>query len=251
MPVWSIETLKELFEGRLYALRELMDERFEALDKARDLQAGKYEDRLLALNHSHDIAIQKEHTYVTHGKFDEYVKTSDAAREMAVVRVNEKFTENLKTLGEKIELIQERERLVMPRIESVQRHEAALHKAEGIEKSLTERMLLAEKVQHTYVTHEKFEAYSKSEKMATDLVLLGIKEKFDEYVQRYELRQRELDQALAISKGAADEATRISLEQATKTKYASEELGRKHTRNLTIASLLLGLMVAASNYFGS
>jgi len=63
-----------------------------------------------------------------------------------------------------------------------------------------------------------------------------VDEKFNEYIKRYEARQREVDVLLAAQKGAAEEAKR-----------AVEEQARKANRNLGIASLVLGIIVFAAN----
>lgn len=152
-PAWTVETLKALLDERVAALKNLVDERFQFLDEARKLQAGKYEDRLRDLNHSHDKALE---------------------------------------------------------------------------------------VQHTYVTQDKFETHNKTDKLAVELALNRVNEKFEDYIKRYEARQREIDLALAVQKGAADTAQRMV-----------EEQGRKFNRNLGIATFLLAMLVAAANYFGS
>ena len=90
--------------------------------------------------------------------------------------------------------------------------------------------------QHDYVTTDKYESTLEAEKMAREAALLRVDEKFEEYVKRYEVRQREVDLLLAAQSGAAEEAKR-----------AVEEQGRKSNRNLGIASLGLGIIVFAAN----
>lgn len=90
--------------------------------------------------------------------------------------------------------------------------------------------------QHDYVTVDKYESQLTAEKLAREAALLRVDEKFDEYVKRYEIRQREVDLLLAAQSGAADEAKR-----------AVEEQGRKSNRNLGIASLILGAIVFGAN----
>lgn len=90
--------------------------------------------------------------------------------------------------------------------------------------------------QHDYVTVDKYESTLASEKIAREAALLRVDEKFDDYVKRYEIRQREVDLLLAAQAGAADEAKR-----------AVEEQGRKSNRNLGIASLILGAIVFGAN----
>jgi hypothetical protein len=63
-----------------------------------------------------------------------------------------------------------------------------------------------------------------------------VDEKFNEYIKRYEVRQREVDVLLAAQKGAAEEAKR-----------AVEEQGRKSNRNLGMVSLGLGIIVFLAN----
>jgi hypothetical protein len=79
-------------------------------------------------------------------------------------------------------------------------------------------------------------AAAKSESLKTEANFERVDEKFNEYVKRYEARQREVDLLLSAQKGAAEEAKR-----------AVEEQARKANRNLGIASLVLGLIVFAAN----
>lgn len=90
--------------------------------------------------------------------------------------------------------------------------------------------------QHDYVTADKYETTLEAEKIAREAALLRVDEKFDDYVKRYEIRQREVDLLLAAQSGAADEAKR-----------AVEEQGRKSNRNLGLASLALGIIVFGAN----
>jgi hypothetical protein len=77
---WTIDTLKAL-----------IDERFVALDKALELQAAEYERRLAALNHAHEKAVAVQHTYVTQEKYEDRIKSEDAALAAALLRVDERF----------------------------------------------------------------------------------------------------------------------------------------------------------------
>lgn len=86
------------------------------------------------------------------------------------------------------------------------------------------------------VTQEKYEAERESDKTARDVALKRVDERFDDHVKRYELRQRELDQALDIQTGAAAEVKR-----------AVDAAARKQTRNLTIAGLILAGVIAVFN----
>lgn len=90
--------------------------------------------------------------------------------------------------------------------------------------------------QHDYVTIDKYEAQLTAEKLAREAALLRVDEKFQEYVKRYEARQREVDLLLSAQAGAADEARR-----------AVEDQGRKSNRNLGLASLGLGVIVFFAN----
>lgn len=137
----------------LHTLKILMDERFDALDKALALQAEEYERRLTALNHAHDKAVQVQHTYVTQDKFEDRVATDQEKLETALLRTDEKF---------------------------------------------------------------------------------------QDYLKRYEARQREVDLALGIADSAAKRAQEIS-----------EEQGRKANRNIAIATLVLGIIVAGANWIPS
>lgn len=92
-------------------------------------------------------------------------------------------------------------------------------------------------VQHTYVTQEKYDERAQSDTDARDAALLRVNEKFDEYVKRYEQRQREVDQALAIQKGAAEQAQRIA-----------EEQGRKSNRNIAIATIVITVVMTVINF---
>lgn len=90
--------------------------------------------------------------------------------------------------------------------------------------------------QHDYVTTDKYESTLEAEKSAREAALLRVDEKFEDYIKRYEIRQREVDLLLAAQAGAADEAKR-----------AVEDQGRKSNRNLGIASLVLGVVVFGAN----
>lgn len=121
---------------------------------------------------------------------------------------------------------------------------AALSKALDLQAAEYERRLHAlngeferdRERQHNYVTTDKWEATNKAESTARTAALLRVDEKFEEYVKRYEVRQREVDLLLAAQSGAAEEAKR-----------AVEEQGRKSNRNLGIASLVLGIVVFGAN----
>lgn len=101
--------------------------------------------------------------------------------------------------------------------------------------------------QAQFVSMEKFEDKLRTdaerlrgESIAREAALLRVDEKFDEYVKRYEADKRETDLALALHKGAAEQA-----------KQAAEEQGRKANRNLGIATFTLAILVAAANWIGA
>lgn len=102
--------------------------------------------------------------------------------------------------------------------------------------------------QHDYVTIDKWEATNKAEATARTAALLRVDEKFEEYVKRYEVRQREVDLLLAAQSGAAEEAKRAVEDAVRKSDAQSRELARKQSRNLGLASLALGIFVFASNF---
>jgi phosphopantetheine adenylyltransferase len=90
--------------------------------------------------------------------------------------------------------------------------------------------------QAQYVTIDKYETQTRAEQIARETALLRVDEKFEEYVKRYEVRQREVDLVLSVQKGAAEQAIR-----------AAEETGRKSNRNLAIASICLAGLVLLAN----
>lgn len=101
--------------------------------------------------------------------------------------------------------------------------------------------------QSDYVTTDKWEATNKAESTARAAALLRVDEKFEEYVKRYEVRQREVDLLLAAQAGAADEAKRAVEDQGRKSDAFAREQGRKQSRNLGIASIGLGAIVFLAN----
>lgn len=118
------------------------------------------------------------------------------------------------------------------------------------------------RVQHTFVSIDKYEDKMKSEEEARKIALdrldekisamnTRFEEKLDDYIKRYELRQREIDQALAIGKGAADEAERIAHEQSQKAKELSEHQARRTNRNMALVTIALTIIIAISNWIGS
>lgn len=141
-----------------------------------------------------------------------------------------------------------RERYETERIKRLEERIEAADRALALQAAEYERRLSslnhahekAIEVQHTYVTQDKYEQNLLSESEKREFALDRVNEKFDDYIKRYELRQREIDQALAISRGANDQA-----------KSFAEEAARKANRNIAIATLILGSLVALSNWIPS
>lgn len=113
-------------------------------------------------------------------------------------------------------------------------------------------------VQHTYVTQDKYEDKLSSEQEARTHALARIDEKFEEYVQRWELRQREMDQTIATLSKAAAEARQIAENQGRQTreeaeraardqKEAAEAAQRKTTKNIAIVGIVLAGLVGIAN----
>lgn len=101
--------------------------------------------------------------------------------------------------------------------------------------------------QSAYVTVDKWETMNESERVARIAALLRVDEKFEEYVKRYEARQREVDLLLAAQAGAAEEAKRAMEDAVRKSDSQSRELARRQSRNLGLASLTLGVIVFGAN----
>jgi hypothetical protein len=76
-----------------------LQEQLKSSEVAKRLQASEYERRLTALNHAHEQALEVQKTTVTADKFEEYVKTEGVAREAALLRVDEKITDQGRALG--------------------------------------------------------------------------------------------------------------------------------------------------------
>jgi hypothetical protein len=79
-----------------------LQEQLKSSEVAKRLQASEYERRLSALNHAHEQALEVQKTTVTADKFEEYVKTEGTAREAALLRVDEKITDQGKILGARL-----------------------------------------------------------------------------------------------------------------------------------------------------
>lgn len=67
-------------------LKALLDERYEAQENARQLQATEYERRLQALNHAHEQAVEVQHTYVTQDKYEDNKERDAEALKLALER---------------------------------------------------------------------------------------------------------------------------------------------------------------------
>ncbi len=120
----------------------------------------------------------------------------------------------------------------------------------------------AVEVQHTYVTQDKYEDKLKSEADARVHALARIDEKFEEYVQRWELRQREMDQTIATLSKAAAEARQIAESQGRQTRAEAEQMAqrqkdaameaqRRQTRNITVMGIVLAAIVGVANLLPS
>lgn len=141
-------------------------------------------------------------------------------------------------------ILHERERLEDERIERIEDRFDALDKALSLQAAEYARRLhdlngeyqRDRARQNEYVTVDKWEATNKAEAMARSAALLRVDEKFDDYVKRYEIRQREIDVLLAAQAGASEEAKR-----------AVEQAARNSNRNLGMASLGLGIIVFIAN----
>lgn len=112
--------------------------------------------------------------------------------------------------------------------------------------------------QFRYVTTDKYEDKLASEKDAREHALTRIDEKFNEYVQRWELRQREMDQTIATLSKAASEARRIAEDQGRQTRAEADaqaqrnkdeqrEVSRRQTRNITVMGIVLASVVGLAN----
>lgn len=109
----------------------------------------------------------------------------------------------------------------------------------------------AQEAQNTFLREDKYEDTQKSDEVARKLALDRLDEriaevnrtisaKLEDYITRYEARQREIDQAIDISKGAALEAQRIAEAQT-----------KKNNRNMAILGIVVTIIIAVSNWFGT
>ena len=102
----------------------------------------------------------------------------------------------------------------------------------------------------TFVTQEKYEDKMKAEATARRIALDRVDEKFEEYVKLYERRQREVDEALALMKGAAEGAATAAEAQGRETQRATEEAARRTNRNLVVTGIAVSVIVAVANGAG-
>lgn len=93
----------EVFDAKLAGLEALLDveldriwDRFGYSDEALRLQAKEYERRLHELNGAFERDRARQHDYVTTDKWETKNDAEQEAREAALLRVDEKFTEYVK-----------------------------------------------------------------------------------------------------------------------------------------------------------
>lgn len=190
-----------------------IDERFQRVEQALQLQAKEYERRLDLLNHAHERQVEIQHTYVTQEKYDDRMASEEKARTLALDRIDEKFSEHIK----RYEIRHEELRLAI----------------------------------ESFVTREDWEGKLAVDRQARDLALQRVDEKFSDYVKRYEQRQREVDLLLQAQGQAVAAAEREAEKQARVSRDAAEELARKNTRNIGIGGLVLTGVIIAMNLIGA
>lgn len=119
-----------------------------------------------------------------------------------------------------------------------------------------------ERTQATFVSFDKWEdkmmAEAEARKNALErvderiqTVSTRFEEKLDEYIKKYELDKREIDNALAIGRGAAEEAQRIAEEQGRISMAQAQEQTRKTNRNMAILALILTAVIGIANWVGA
>lgn len=162
-------------QAQLDAFKELVETRFDYVNKALELQAREYERRLEDLNHAHARAQEALNTFVSIDKYESNVESETAARKIALERIDERI--------------------------------AALDRS--------------------------------------------INEKLDAYITKAEARQAEIDQALTLQEGAAQEAQRAAEDQGRKSDEQARELARKTNRNMAILGVVVAVFVAAVNFLGA
>lgn len=193
--------------------RQRIDERFDTLEKALELQAREYARRLDILNHAHEQAKERNALFVSDDKYETRMLAEEKARSLALERIDEKFSEHIK----RYEIRHEELRIALT---------ATVKRSEWEDKLAVERA-------------------------ARDLALQRVDEKFADYVKRYEQRQREVDLLLQANKQALESAEREAEKQARLSRDAAEELARKNTRNIGIGGLILTGVIIAMNLIGA
>lgn len=167
-PDWTWSSFTRFMDERF----DHLDDRFEVVADALELQAKEYARRLDELNHAHQEALRVQHTYVTADKYEDKLKSEETARAFALDRMDEKFEAAIKTLTVKLE----------------------------------------------------------------------------DYITKTEARQNGIDQAIAIQKASAEDAARSAEAQGRLAQAKSEEQSRKTNRNLAVVSLLLTVIIIATNF---
>ncbi len=87
----------------------------------------------------------------------------------------------------------------------------------------------------------------KTEADKRELALLRVDEKFDEYVKRYEQRQREVDQALTIQSTAAESAKQFATDAANKAQLAVTDAAAKANLRIASVGIVLTIVIIVIN----
>lgn len=74
------------------SLRDYFERVLLEQQRALELQHTETERRLDVLNHAHETAVEVQHTYVTQDKYDDFVRTNEAARDVAFTRADDRIT---------------------------------------------------------------------------------------------------------------------------------------------------------------
>ena len=120
----------------------------------------------------------------------------------------------------------------------------------------------AQEALNTFVRIDKYEDQVKAAEQARKIAVERLNEKLealsvqintkvDDYITKDEARQAKLDQAMAIQRGAAEEAQRASEEQGRKNRDLAEAQTRKTNRNMALVTIALSIIIAVSNWAGS
>lgn len=94
-----LDHITALLEARLATI----DERFERIQKALELQASEYERRLELLNHAHERAVEVQHTFVSVEKYEDKLSSEAEARKIALERLDEKILSLDRALNDKLD----------------------------------------------------------------------------------------------------------------------------------------------------